>query len=165
MKTVVPIRKIVRTVLCLGIFLYCTASLHGGFVALMLLPFFAVVWIWQAISIARNPDQRTLRVLRVIAWMLAFCLVGLLNLHWYRESRAYADKVVAAVSTHYARTGNYPTSLEQVGIQPKDLNSRKWRLSYGLSNGRPYVFYAVPYIIFDMYDYDFQTRKWNYLAD
>jgi len=162
MKTAVPIA---RTVLCLAIFLFFTAPMHGGFIALMLLPFFVAVWIWEVASIAHKPDQRRLRVLRVLAWIVSFCLVGLLNLYWYRESRAYADKIVAAVSNHHTRTGSYPASLEQVGIQPDDRSSRKWRLAYVINDGKPNLFYAVPYAIFDTYDYDFETRKWTYFAD
>jgi hypothetical protein len=165
MKTAVPIGKIARTAVCLAIFLTLTAPKHAGFIALMLLPFFAVVWIWEAVAIARSPEQRVLRVYRIAAWMLAFCFVALLNLFWYRESRHYADKVAAAVSSHYARTGGYPTTLEQVGIQPEDSSLRKWRVVYGINQGRPYLAYAVPFAIFDMYGYDFDTRKWTYWAD
>ena len=131
------------------------AHKHGGFITLMLLPFFAPVWILEAVEIARGAEQRALRAGRIVAWIAAFCLVGLLNYHWYRESGLYADKIAGAVLTYRSRVGSYPDSLEQAGIPQKDKAASEWMLVYGIVDGKPSLIYAAPFTVFDTYTKQF----------
>jgi hypothetical protein len=156
----------VLTLLLLGIFFFVTLPMHAGFVARMLFPFFVVRWLYDAVMMVRHPEQRARRGAGIAIWATAFAAVVALNLYWYRESRTYADGVPESVLAHEAKTGSYPTGLEQLGIRSDDPLLRKWRLVYGHDQGdKPSLSYAVPFAIFDFYHYDFQTHRWQYLAD
>jgi hypothetical protein len=160
-----PVARRVRNALFIGIFLFVTCSPHGGFCAYVLLPFFACSWLVDLFVMLRTPEQRARRAERILTWVLAFCLAGAVNLYWFRESRAYANNVVSAVVNYKARTGTYPTDLQEAGIRPERAFD-KWMLVYGVSSdGRPGLSYAVPYIAFDMYDFDFDTGQWLYLPN
>ena len=160
-----PVARRVRNALFVGIFLCVTCTPHGGFWAFVLLPLFVCSWLFDLFAMLRGPEQRARRAERVLTWMLAFCVTGAVNLYWFRESRAYANNVVSAVLDYRAHTGFYPTDLQQAGIRPERAFD-KWMLVYGKSaDGKPGVSYAVPYIAFDMYDYDFDTGQWLYLPD
>ena len=52
-----------------------------------------------------------------------------------KEARADAEAVVTALQKHRGVSGAYPTSLAEIGFDPKTLGD-KWRLSYRLENGR-----------------------------
>lgn len=160
-----PVARRVSSALLAGVFLFVSCIPHDGTLALVLLPFFVCSWLYDLVMLSRRPEQRARRTERVITWMLAFCVAGAVNLYWFRESRAYANNVVDAVLSYHARTGVYPIDLQQTGVRPESA-FRKWMLVYAVSaDGRPGLSYAVPYAVFDMYDYDFDTGKWQYLAD
>jgi hypothetical protein len=157
------VRPLATRVLLLGVFFILTAPKHMGFVAMMMLPFFACSWLYDIVMLIRKPEQRTALAMRIATWVLAFLAIAALNLYWYRESRAYANDVAAAVSSYKAKIGVYPASLEQVGIRERDAR-RKWRLLYWLHDEEPSLMYEAPFIVMDSYDYDFQTREWQYLS-
>jgi hypothetical protein len=160
-----PVARRIRNALFIGIFLYVTCTPHGGFIAFVLVPFFACAWLIDLIVMFRRPEQRARRAERVLTWVLAFCVTGAVNLYWFHESRTYANNVASAVLTYRARNGSYPTDLQQTGIRPERA-FQKWMLVYGVTaDGKPGLSYAVPYIGFDMYDYDFETGRWQYLPD
>src|SRR6185312_3611744 len=79
----------------------------------------------------RHPEQRSKHAARIATWVLAFLVIGALNVYWYRDSRTYADAVAAAVLSYRAKTGAYPRNLEQIGIRADDA-FRKSRLVYGV---------------------------------
>jgi len=160
-----PIARRVRTALFVTLFLALTCMPHGGAGALVLLPFFICSWLYELFVLVRRPEQRARRAERVIIWMLAFCVSGTVNLYWFRASRAYANDVANAILNYRARTGTYPTDLQEVGVPPERA-LRRWMLVYAVGNdGRPLLAYAVPWEVFDTYDYDFKTGQWTYWAD
>ena len=160
-----PVARRVRNALFVGLFLCLTCTPHFGGAAVALLPFFACSWLYDLFILVRRPDQRARRAERILVWMLAFCLAGAVNLYWYRNSRAYANKIAGAVLNYRARTGSYPTDLEDVGFSQANA-VRKWMLVYGVSGkGEPLLIYAAPWDGFDTYSYDFATGHWDYWAD
>ena len=161
MNSIIPSFK---TTLLLATFLFFTLPMHWGFIAAMLLPIFVCVWIYDIVVMVRDPGQRLMRTARMAIWMLAFCAVGALNLYWYRESRAYADQIAAAVLGYKARTGMYPDTLEQMGIDSHESSARKWRISYRQKKGAPLLFYIATFETYDMFSYDFEARRWRYVA-
>lgn len=160
-----PVARRVRNALFIGVFLFLTCSPHGGFIAYVLLPFFVVSWIFDLWVMLRRPEERGRRAERILVWVAAFCVSGAINLYWFRESRAYANNVVSAVLNYKARTGAYPIDLQLAGIRPERAFD-KWMLVYGVSSdGKPGLSYAVPYLAFDMYDYDFDADQWHILIE
>ena len=160
-----PVARRIRNALFIGVFLFLTCSPHGGFIAYVLLPFFVVSWIFDLWVMLRRPEERGRRAERILVWVAAFCVSGAINLYWFRESRAYANNVVSAVLNYKARTGAYPIDLQLAGIRPERAFD-KWMLVYGVSSdGKPGLSYAVPYLAFDMYDYDFDADQWHILIE
>jgi hypothetical protein len=160
-----PVARRVRNALFIGIFLYLTCHPHGGLFVLGLLPFFACFWLYDLIFLVRRPEGRIRRTERLVTWMLAFGVAGAVNLYWSWDARAYANKVVGAVVNYRARSGTWPTDLENVGISQATA-VRKWMLVYAVDErGRPGLIYPSPWDGFDTYSYDFDTGHWNFWAD
>jgi hypothetical protein len=155
----------VRNALFIGGFFYLTCKPHGGFIMLMLLPFFACFWLYDLVFLVRRPEGRIRRAERLVIWMLAFCVAGAVNLYWGWDARAYANKVVGAVLNYRARSGTWPPDLENVGIS-QAAAARKWMLVYAVDDkGKPGLIYASPWDGFDTYSYDFDTGQWDFWAD
>jgi hypothetical protein len=164
MNTRVVLRNI-GTAVFVALFLLVAGRMHGGFIALVLLPFFIIVWLYDVVVMSRKPEERAPRAKRMTIWMLAFGVVAALNWHWYRESRAYAERVVVAVENFKSRTGAYPWHLQDAGIDAKG-ETKRWMLVYSLRDGKtPWIAYAAPFVMFDRYEYDFAKHEWTYLAD
>jgi hypothetical protein len=160
-----PIWRAITTAVLLGAFFCLTAPMHLGFVAMLLLPFFVVVWIRDLSLIFRSPAERTWRITRTALWVAAFSAIALVNLYWSHESRRYADRVVSDALAYKARTGFYPDNLGQIGIVWNDGPAQKWGLHYGTGTGGPYVSYMIPHVMFEAYVYELETRQWAYLPD
>jgi hypothetical protein len=144
-----------------------TAQKHTGF----LIPLFiAALLLWWAIawSAARlvgrpSPGWRR-RVLRFGLWAIALGLSGAVHAYWSQAARAQADAVASAVLAYKSRAGSFPASLEQVGLDEIRLR-HDWMLGYAFADGRPSLFYAATFTMFDGYAYDFEQRRWEFVPD
>ncbi len=75
------------------------------------------------------------------------------------EARADAEAVAIALQKHKVVNGAYPANLAEIGFDPKAL-SDKWRLSYRLEKGKPYLFYSAQDNWLVAHHYDFESRTW-----
>lgn len=89
-----------------------------------------------------------------------------LNDYWGRVARHDAETVIAAVNVYQERTGTYPATLGQVGIDPAPLKYR-WKLHYaaGLTDREAHLYYASAFTPFDIYFYDFNSHEWTFQPD
>ena len=77
-----------------------------------------------------------------------------------KEARADAEAVVTALQKHRGVSGAYPTSLAEIGFDPNTLRD-KWRLSYRLENGKPYLFYSAQNNWLVAHHYNFESKVWE----
>lgn len=47
----------------------------------------------------------------------------------------------------------------------RDRRQPGWLVLHGIRGGEPRLFYAVPFTMFETYDYDFTARRWVYQPD
>src|SRR5437870_12823715 len=106
----------------------------------------------------RDPGKHDGLGIRVAIWGFALALVAAVQGYSAYAARADADMAVAAVTRDKERTGSYPATLGEVGLDPDDL-WRKWRAVYAARGGRPSLFYATTFTPFESYHYDFQARR------
>ncbi|MBC5765846.1 hypothetical protein [Ramlibacter albus] len=77
-----------------------------------------------------------------------------------QQARADADAVAARLQERKAATGAYPASLAEIGFDAQALKD-KWRLSYRLENGKPFLFYSAQNNWLVAWHYDFTSRSWR----
>ncbi|WP_159064844.1 hypothetical protein [Thaumasiovibrio subtropicus] len=58
--------------------------------------------------------------------------------------------------------GEYPSSIETVGITIQQLQDNLGTSYYSLHDEKATLVYVVPYIGFDTYHYDFEKNVWVY---
>jgi|GEM_PF-6378490 len=156
--------RALRNTLVLGaIFLLLFAPRYTGFMLMFVAPVF-VCWLCASVFIiACNPARRHLQSIKLAIWLGLFAAVG--GIHAYRtwHTRVQADEIVAIVEKYSREHGHCPTSLDEFGIDKAELSSRLSMAYYVCDAGiEPHLAYGVPTVPFDMYSYDFKTKRWRY---
>ncbi len=155
-------RPLIGTIVLCAVVALLTASVHGGFMLIFVLPFLSVWLLFSAYASWKRPVERKIRAAKAGLWLTM--VVGVLATHWYYHvaARQDADMVVVAVLRYQADHSKFPETLQAAGL--KDEPSA-WRIRYLFKDGRPYLFYPVTYIVFDTYRYDFESKAWVYGAN
>jgi predicted PurR-regulated permease PerM len=142
-------------------FAFVFGQIHFGFMAAFFLPFLLAYFIYCGFIAIRRPLDRKVIAAKAATWACALLAVAITHWYWFVASRADANRVVSAVIGYRNRTGNYPPDDAALGIEIKPLES-KWMLGYHLWHGQPSVLYAATFIIYDAYEFDFDSRTWRY---
>jgi hypothetical protein len=146
--------------------LFFFGRVGGAFMLVLVSPLLGLWLAYNAYVIWRRPEKRRIQLLQ-ISIVLATG-VAIAALHWYyaASARAAGNYALSLVNTYKALHGVYPDSLEDAGWKQGAYGGR-WRVTYqGYGETKdPMLMYPATWIIFDMYDYDFKTKKWTYLAD
>lgn len=150
-----------KTLVLVAAVLFFTLQNHAGYLVIFVLPFVFLSLIVGTVLMVRRPQERQRRGIRMLIWASALALIGAVQ--WYRAdaARADAEGAVRAIVEHKARSGSYPSTLAQAGLDEEALHAR-WTLRYSLKNGRPALSYAATLIPTDGYDYDFESSQWIY---
>ena len=77
-----------------------------------------------------------------------------------KDARADAEAVAIALQKHRGTNGAYPANLSEIGFDPNILRDR-WRLSYRLEEGKPYLFYSAQNNWLVAYHYNFESKTWE----
>lgn len=133
-------------------------SLYAWLFLIPLLP-------WLMYTLVRGlvqSKERMRRLPKVALWVLAVAIVlGVTNYN-ERAVRRQADAALARVNTYYARTHTWPAKLDDTGLDGAALQ-KQWRIFYRPNtDGPPRLYYAAPHMLFDVWEYDFDTRSWKY---
>lgn len=131
-----------------------------GFVLAFLLPAFLVHLIYSAVRMARRPDERRSRGIRLVVWSVALSLALSFQAFWSVGSRSDAESALKKILAHKERAGSYPASLREMGLDDDELQG-KWRLRYSVKEGKPRLTYPAPIMPLTMYEYDFEARVWR----
>lgn len=125
---------------------------------------FVLTLLYNLVRMARKPDERKRRGIRMGTWFIVLALSIALQSYWANASRNEADLVVQAVVAHQARKGAYPAELKEAGLDEQALKDG-WSIRYIVREEKPLLVYPVPFMWLAMYEYDFGARKWRQNAD
>lgn len=142
--------------------LLLTAPRYGGFMLGFFLLFLIPFFLYSVDRMYRHKEERKTRGVKLALWMAATFVTLAVNYHEYGYARDAANDVVAELAKYHETNGSYPSNLEALGYDSKSLKSTLGMYSYQNEEGQPFFYYSVPYIVFDMYRYDFQSGQWIY---
>ena len=113
------------------------ASLNGAGPLLGLLLAVFIVWaLYSAARMGVKPAERRDRGARLVIWAVALGIALAVQAYWTAASRSAAETAAAALRDHRSRTGAYPASLADTGLDEQALRG-EWGLRYLFRNGRP----------------------------
>ena len=150
----------IKNVAMVGVMLAVTLPRSTGFVLLLLLPLLLLTLIYQGVRMLRQPQERRVRATRLAIWCLAFVLAGSVQSYRAAATRSHAEQVVQTVLAYQKRTGAYPSSLTEAGLD-QDLVRRSWRVGYVVRDGQPVVSYPAPFMPLTVYEYDPAVGSWR----
>lgn len=100
--------------------------------------------------------------LNLTIWVIAVAVILATNYYRHSNTRMVADDIVASTEKYKSDTGGYPDSLERIGISVQQLRGRLGMSGYYINNGQTSLFYAVTYMVFDTYNYNFELKHWEH---
>lgn len=166
MNVRINLRPLIPILVACAVLVFLCAGVGGAFMILMAIPFLGIWLLYSSYVIWRRPEKRRVQVVRVV--ILTTILIGIAGLHFYYyiSARAAGDYTEHLVSAYKAEHGTYPDTLEEAGWKLGGYGGR-WRIVYkgNGANKDPTLMYPATWVIFDMYDYNFKTAQWVYLAD
>ncbi|HEX9079776.1 MAG TPA: hypothetical protein VF795_09315 [Desulfuromonadaceae bacterium] len=132
----------------------------GSFVWVAATAFFLPWAVYSLFRIVFRPAERRSRSIRLAIWAVTIAIIVAATGHWDAVARQEADSAVSAIVAHKNRTGAYPASLADVGIDPQVLRE-KYSLRYRVDNdGKPALFYSQPSMPMIAHHYDFAHGRW-----
>ncbi len=149
-----------KTSVLATIVLFFTVQKGGGFLLVLLLPFFLITVIYNLMRMIQRSGERKSRGIRLVAWTIAFALAGTVQAYWGAAIRNDAESVLKKIQAHKEHTGTYPASLREVGLDDGYLRE-KWKLRYSKKEGKPSLTYPAPFMPLALYEYDFEAFEWR----
>ncbi len=138
---------------------------HAGFmIYIFALPL--LIWfIYSSYVAITKPEQRKWQLIRMAVWIASVLVI--LGVHHDRRvtTRHYADGIVAAINEYKNEHGVYPDSLDTIGVSRQQLKEHLGLSGYSYDKGKPSLFYADTFVVFQTHHYDFQKNAWSYHAD
>ena len=95
-------------------------------------------------------------------WSLCVVIVVAKHTVVHFQVRNMAESLSAQVLHYYSQHGDYPKNIESLSIKIKGLD--KVKVIYNKHQGKPFLAYPVTWIGFDLYEFNFETKKWDYLS-
>lgn len=132
----------------------------NGFLLALFMPFLLIYLIFNAVRMLRRPSELKDRGIRMAIWSVALVLASIVQVYWSIGSRSDADLASQKVLAYKERTGSYPASLRDVGLDDSELQ-KKWRLRYSVNEREPRLTYPASVMPLTMNEYDFKVRAWR----
>lgn len=159
---------LVKTLILVGIVLALSLSrgsgmeLWGSFALVSATMVFLPWAIYSLVRMVIRPAERGSRAARVAIWVTALALAFGVRARWDTDAREEANTAASAIQAHKVRTGVYPNSLGEVGIDAQALKA-KFSLSYRAGDGKASLFYSQPSMPTVAHHYAFDTNSWDRL--
>jgi len=159
----VNVKPYIATIIACALVMLMTIQPHAGFELIFVAIPLSIWALLSIVAVVRKPEQLKPRVIKFAFWLTTILIV--LGVHWHyaTDARRIADHYVLIIEQYKAGHGAYPPDLMTAGLD-KEL-ARRMMLGYGLTDGKPGLFYAATLVPFDTYDYDFQHHVWVYQPD
>lgn len=151
---------LVKTLISSALVLALTVQKGNGFLLALLLPSCLLYLVVNAVRMTRGSGGSKGGGIRMAVWSAVPVLACSAQVYWGMASRSDADRTSRQVLAYQARTGSYPASLRDAGIDDGELQ-KKWSLRYSVKGGRPRLAYPAPVMPLTMYEYDFEARAWR----
>jgi hypothetical protein len=118
----------------------------------------------------RNPHLRNFYLTQIGIWI--FALAAAMTVHALRHyhDRQYADEIIMKVKDWRSTHGEYPHSVEEIGVDRKEMRNQLLYPvyfppgEYG-DNTYPRFSYKATFQIYSSWDYDFEQNRWVFFAD
>lgn len=149
-----------KTLILAAIVLFLTLPKNGGFWLVLATLFFALWALYNLVRLILKPVERRARVMRVAIWIAVLAVAGAMQAYWANASRDHASAAAKALLAYKSRTGSYPSTLVELGLDEQALKN-EWRLGYKLRDGKPELNYPASLMPLTMYEYDFATKQWK----
>ncbi len=149
-----------KTLALVAVVLFFLLPKGGGTSFVFALLFFIVWALYNVVRLILKPAERRPRAIRLAIWSATLVAAGATQAHWENASREQASEVVNAVLAHKSRTGSYPASPDEAGINGPALKD-EWRIAYRLREGKPELSYPASFMPLTTYEYDFEARQWK----
>lgn len=150
----------IKTGILAAIVLFFTVQQGYGTLALTLLTIFVFVLLYNLIRMARKPAERKLRGFRMAIWFAVLSVAMAVQSHRAGGTVGEANNVAKTVLDYKTRTGAYPASLKDAGLDETALD-RDWDIRYFMSEGKPVLAYPHTFIPLTSIEYDFDKRAWH----
>lgn len=159
-------KKFIRTLASSVLLAFLLAQPHAGFmIYLFTLPL--LIWLIYSIYVVfTKPDDRKWQLARMAVWIVSSMVILVVHNELKQTTRLYADDTVAAINKYKLEHGAYPDNIEMIGMNKKQLEEKLGRPSgYYYLKGKPDLYYADTFIVFQTHHYDFQKSTWVYHGD
>lgn len=134
---------------------------HAGF---MIFIVWLILFPWLVVRIFLayiKPEQRPLIITRASLWIVMSIIVLSSHAYMHFRARANAQVIVDSILAYEMKNGNYPDSLEAIGIDNKQMRSALGLSGYFYKEGKASFFYASTYVPFMVEQYDFAEKRWT----
>jgi hypothetical protein len=147
-----------------GVLAFFFSKPHAGFMMAMIAPLVLIYQLYQLAMHWKTPEQRRKHLSAIVMIVLACIVVVAARAHHHNKARSIADKVAQEVIQFNASHGRFPVNMAEMGIPdfPKKLS---YRPSYSIHDGKPMLFYAATFVVFEAWIFDFPSRAWIYRPD
>jgi hypothetical protein len=159
MKTADYIKTLSLVTILLFFFLQNGSGAWLGF----LLLFYLVIMLYNVTRMFRRQEERKRRSIKLAIWTITLALTCTVQNYWSKASHNEAELALKKIINYKGRTGTYPSSLKEVGLDDQKLIDT-WRIRYVVEKGKATLIYPMPFMPMAMYEYDFETRKWRELV-
>jgi hypothetical protein len=128
----------------------------SAFMLLAILPIFTPISFFY-----KNESVDKIKKIKLLIWFLFLFLVVLKHAYFHVENRKMADHLVEAVSHFKEKNGQFPKTIEIVGLSTIEYRE-KYRIRYAvLDENNPLLFYPTEFSSFQSYMYFFTDKKWH----
>jgi len=154
----------IKTFALVAVSLFFSLQKGNGPLLGILVPIFLVSVLYNFIRMIRKPEERKRRGIRLAIWSITLALACTVQIHWSEASHNEAEVALNKILAYKERTGIYPASLKEVGLDYKYLKE-KWELRYWVKEGKARLVYPMSFMPLATYEYDFEARKWRKNGD
>jgi hypothetical protein len=138
---------------------------HGGMGGLLFSFALVIILVWLLYSLLRLPFRsadRATRAARMGIWFATIVVITIALGYRDRVAREEVEAAIASVKDHKHRTGSYPASLTEAGLDIARLRSR-YSVGYFLEAGDPVILYSQPSMPLVAHRFHFKTGTWERL--
>lgn len=139
--------------------------LHGGMGGLLFsfTLFVLIVWlIYSILQLLFRPAERAARAARIVIWLATIFLLTAALGYRDRAARQEVEAAIEVVSNHKQRTGSYPATLADAGLDIARLRKR-YSVGYFLEAGDAVILYSQPSMPLVSHRFHFKTGTWERL--
>lgn len=132
----------------------------GGLLFSVALPIIVLWLIYSLLRLLFRSADRAARASRMAIWFGTTVVITLALGYRDGTAREEVEVAIAAVKDHKQRTGSYPASLAEAGVDAGRLRA-KYSVGYFLEAGDAVVLYSQPSMPLVAHRFHFKTGTWE----